>query len=789
MTTRSPDQQEAPDQPNRTASKAIGDVTDMANDAVVNDARDLVADLEALLIGPERTPVDIEKLKAELTQDEDLGTPDGGLKRVPMTPNSAKASGAAKASRSDDPIPIELIHFGRVHRDGARTFESSAPLLDTNPTLLVTPGRGIYYRAALEREAVLLAGVARSIETALGSKEKQEGKLGGLMKLAADLVGGSGGTAASIAAADMKPFTDKVRKIWDTINKPEISYPPLHKAGIDLNSVRANLTGYMLAELKKGKKGSPQEPSAPGILSDLPLMGELPLPAELGQIVSMFRKVGGKLHDVQNALLFGLNVAMLPAIESAAHRISIDTIRDARVPIYPVWALSLDPAAQKKPARPPLAALKQDDPLQGDLATIGKAVNDAVQDGVSSANDAVNSAAKEPLELVDLLSREVKKAPGHRYLDEAFQAATGEKSALGGSEKLGEIAVSAFYSAVSEDIPGFMEGFVQDFVGYVFAVCVEFLRSTYRVLCSLEPKEMVSTAEIVAAGTTHLLTHLIDFLTAKLGLDDLLKKLSFEVPALPRDVPGINWPAGEKLSAAPIADDLKTLFVEKAGPFLEPVVELAMSGLGMRLNAQRLWARGSVMTMEAHLAQLPSELALLFRDLFGPLWSFITDTCMSVISDVIGKALGPAGDALGVVGDKLGVASGFIADAQKKATELKGFAEDLENKVDTLIKELSTVQVGGSQGDKDLQEIDDAAGALMGAAGSDPFSKKKGKGSVFDDDAQTFASFPSDREARGEGIKITPADVAKVVPQYPKARPKQPPAAAAKADAPAEGGA
>ncbi len=763
-------------------SDVIGGAADKANEMVVDDAKKTVDDLITLLAGPERRPPDIEKEKAQFVQAEDLSTPGGGDPSVPVRPADAGKGEPVKPSAFDLPKSIEFIHFGRVHRDAARTFHAATLTDDTKPLESgALPGRALYYRASLERESVVLAGLARSVSLALAEKEQKEGALGDLMQAAADLLGGAPGTAGSAASADMNPFVEKVQKAWDAINKSDIKYADLHESGIKLHEVRANLIRYLLEQLGKGPEGA-APPENKGILSDLPLLGEVPLPGPVGQIVGMFRKVGGKLHDVQNALIFGLTVAMQPAIDSACHAISIDALREGKSPIYPIWFAPPPSAAES--AEAPFADLGVDDPLAGDLKKIEalNKVNEAVAGAFDSANSAINDATEKPREIIDFLSKPVGPAPGNRWLDMAFQAGTGEKTLLGGSEKLGEIAVTAFFGAVTDDVPGFMQGFVQDFVGYVFAVCVEFLRSVYRVLTAIGPSQVVSSQELVAAGSAHVLTHLIDFVTAKLGLDEILEQLSIPIPPAP-SIPGINWPTGT-LSAAPVAAELKKLLVDEVSPYLAPVVEYAMNGLATRLNAQRVWAGGSAMTMEAHLAQLPTELALMFRNLFKPLWDFITDTCMDVVSDVVAKALGPVAGAVGIAGDALGTASGFIADAQKKAKELEAFAKNVEDKADNLIKQLSSVKVGiGETGD--LSDIEKAANDLVGAATSDPFSEGgAGGGSGGPRGAPVF---PSNRKPEGKGVKIEPAELAAVAPKlvWDKAKPAE----AAKAGAAASGGA
>jgi hypothetical protein len=206
-----------------------------------------------------------------------------------------------------------------------------------------------------------------------------------------------------------------------------------------------------------------------------------------------------------------------------------------------------------------------------------------------------------------------------------------------------------------------------------------------------------------------------------------------------------------------------------------------MSGMAQRLNTRRGWA-GMAITMEAHLSQLPAELALLFRDLFGPLWSFLTDTLMNVISDVVGKALGPAADALGVAGDAVGFADKWIGKAKGYAEQAQKFAKEAEDKADKLITELSSVSIGSEKGDKDIKDIGSAFGALKDHVTGNHFDDKEKEKQNKDEEAwKKGKSFFATRTRTGKGKPILPAELEKLKPHlvWGKAAPK--PGAPAKA--------
>ncbi len=438
-------------------SDAIGSVADQANSAVVDDAKAEVDNLISFLAGPQRAPIDVEKERALFIRGVELSTPTGGTPAVPVRPSDAGRGEAAQPSQLNLGLPIEFIHFGRVHRDAARTFHADAATDDRVPLLAgATPGRGVYFRGAVEREAMLLGGTAECVKLTLDEKKAAEGGLGSLVQTAADLLGGAGGTAASASSADMNPFVQKIRAAWDGINKSDLKYADLHDAGIKLHGVRANLTKYLLDQLSKK-----EPPANAGSLAsaDLPLIGDIPIPGPIGEMISVLRMVSGKIYDVQNAMIFGLTVAMMPAIEQACHTLSLDAIREGRSPIFRTWYAQ----PPQDPARDPLADIQTDDLPDAQLGDQSAA--DLLADPLKDLNSGINSAAAEPMRVIDFLSKEVQPAPGLRYLDLAFQAGTASGDLLGGSEKLAEVAVKAFYSAMfKKDVPGFLQGFIEDFL-------------------------------------------------------------------------------------------------------------------------------------------------------------------------------------------------------------------------------------------------------------------------------------------------------------------------------------
>lgn len=741
-------------------SDLIGTVGKEAGDTVDDLVGEDLAKADAILNGKERSPADLDAVEAEFHKGVDLATADGDVPSTAAAPNDAQGSGTPAASTLSIGKRIEFIHYGQVHRDWARNFDHERKFHDSLNTDLsaVVGSRAICFRAALEREAILLAGIARATQSALAEKKEKEGAMGDLLTAAADLFGGATGTAQEAAAADLAPFLEKIdQDAWTPINKDEIKYVDVHTAGIKLHEVRANMRKYLREQLDAQYKGGGKEES--GLLGDLPFIGEIPIPGFLGDAISFMQMVTGKLHDVQTALIFELVLAMQKPIEKACLQASLDQIRKKKAPIYPTWFPQ--PEEDESEEDKPFADYQQDDVLTGDLTKIGALddINKGIQEGVQTANNEINEAVAPGMEVYDFLSKPVKPAPGSKYLAEVFGAQKTDDAPFVGSESLSCLAVASLGKSLDDGTePGFMKGFVSNFLKEVFGVCTEFMRAVYEKLCSLGTYQLLKADEMIKAGRDNILFKLIDFALEKSGLTDMLKDFELEIPEPPMLPAGFNWPS-EPLRPDPIIALLKNKLSDALGPYLDPVIEYAMSGLAERLNAQRAWATPRAVTMEAHLAQLPSELALMFRNLFGPLWEFLTDTLMGAINDVMGEVLGPMAEGVGVAKEGLGFVTGAIDDAKKKAEQAKKYAENVEEKAGELMKQFEDVNLSTND-TSDLDKIMGAGEDLADAVGADPFAEDGGGGSS--SEPPPGAPFPANRKRMAKGLKIERADLEEV---------------------------
>ena len=107
--------------------------------------------------------------------------------------NAPGSTALAHPNVFDPKMPVEFIHFGRVHSDVHDVFNHDQELDDTKADALKdlpTGGRGIAFRAALQREAILLDGFIGSVQGVLKECKGSEGAADKLIGAATDLMSG-----------------------------------------------------------------------------------------------------------------------------------------------------------------------------------------------------------------------------------------------------------------------------------------------------------------------------------------------------------------------------------------------------------------------------------------------------------------------------------------------------------------------------------------------------------------------------------------------------------------------
>ncbi|MCC6521747.1 MAG: hypothetical protein IT373_03720 [Polyangiaceae bacterium] len=590
--------------------------------------KDFGAPMHEVLDGAERKPPKI--VFGKLVNGEDLTQAGAGATPVPVAPGP----GGNRLALDDT---VELVHMSRVHRDKRGLFHHAGELSDLDPKALDTESRahGLMYRAALEREVMLLGGLVRSFRRALDDSLKQRGVpaagaagfgIGSLLGLLGDLAGGPGSAAARPAPEDLDVFLTQVAATAQKLDQKELRYAALHDAGRTLHVVRSSYRKYLVDKLALANVPRAAAAAGPGLLAGLPGMSAMP--PEIGFVIAMLQKWPFIADELFLRMLMQCQLSMAPAIEAACGAVTLDALRKHRAPVYPPW-------------------WRPNDTAPG----IGPLVDET---GISELDGPLGEADAAAREVIDFLSLPVALAPGSPFLDQAFQAATPSGWLGSQTQALAKIVAASFVAFFGKGMP--VE--LKDFVTYMATFLADFLREIYARLLGPAGQKPIYHHDLVASARLHLVSKLIDGIIGSAGLASTLGNgLSFNIQGIP-----VNPLAG-------LVARLKELLAREVVPCIEPAIPFAMRGLAERLNgARRAAAKGH--TMEAYLAELPAAHALLFQNVFFPLWDRLAALLFDPVSAWLGKEAGPLVDK---VGENLGVARGWLDDARNgmlKASKL-----------------------------------------------------------------------------------------------------------------------
>jgi hypothetical protein len=604
----------------------------------------------------------------------------------------AAASGRTTIDLSE---PVEFVHFGRVYRDRSHLFPC-AKIEDIAETLPSDANaHGLMMRAGLQREAILLGGFVRAQMDALIAEEKSKGVIGVLALVIADLSGSAGGTADKPNAVDLNPHLKKVIEAQKPINRPKVDYPALHTAGVELHSARKAYREYLVKENEK-RHGPAVDPSKKdrkpggGALNDQvgnvnqalaaghEWLGKKPkdgeeakhdavpkltaiVPPGVQDFLSLAQKMSFKAWDVCAAMNYEWAIRLEPIIEDACRRMTEDAIKKRSAPVFPVWHMGAQAEYQLPADVEKKIFDKVDNPvdkkmlgvvgfLAGPVNKLADVVTDPIKNGLQKFDQAVGIDTA-----LDFLSRPDRYTPGRPFLDDIFlippdadppDVPEGAKRArVGWSGGLGQMAVDSFKAALKiEHMPEFFEWTISK----VSTVCAEFVRSTYSKLLVLPDTAVVTEAELHEAAKRHLVGNVIESI---LGGIDFVQKLRNEKLDIPI--------AEVAFSVDAIIGRAKEFAAQKLEKFLEPIIKYAMRDLHGMIFAYRQTALANrALTMEVHLAQLPTVFARMFRNVFFPLWDKVLERSI----EAIGAAISP----------RITEAAHTILKAREQAEKVRG---------------------------------------------------------------------------------------------------------------------
>lgn len=594
-------------------------------------------------------------------------------------------AGVTGGTTIDLPEPIEFVHFGHVYRDRSPLFpcpkisDMAGDLGDEDDTYTGSdpPAHGLMFRASLMRETVLLGGFIRAHMDALIAEEKSKGVIGVLAQVLADLTGSAGGTEDKPNPVDLNPHLKKVIEAGKKINRPRIDYPALHESGVMLHTARKAYREYLVKELEK--RHAPAKSPGGGILNDqvdelneaiqaghdwlggthdpakpakhdaVPKLTAL-VPPGVQDFLSLVQKISFKAWDVCAALNYEYSVRLEPIIEDASREMSVHAIKHRMAPMFPVWFMEPQPEYELPANVEQKIFDKIENPLSKSdvpklLGALVGPINDAVDVITNPIKDALTKYDQEVGidKTLDFLSRPDRYTPGRPFLDDIFlipadadapEVPDGARRArVGWSGGLGQMAVDCFKGALNiKRLPGFLE-FV---VSKVSTVCAEFIRSVYCRLLTLKDTEQVTEAEIVEGARKHLVGNIIETILGGLDFVQKLRTFTLDIPI-----------AEVSISVDALIGRAKEFASTKLEQFIDPVIKFAMRDLHGMIFAYRQTAIANrSLTMEVHLAQLPTVFSRLFRNVFFPLWDKVLEKTIAAVSGSLAPRVLEAGQAL-----------------------------------------------------------------------------------------------------------------------------------------------
>ena len=538
---------------------------------------------------------------------EDLGT------------TEAEAGGAIGKNQdnvADRGEVIEFIHFGCVHVDDSEHFHHGA-LADDK--LLDKPldgpsSRAMFFRAAIEREAILTSLMLGACQKVMEEYEASKGGAGAIVGMAADLIGGGGGSKGP-SAADLNPMIESARATGTLINVATTEYKNTHKAGVDLHQAWTNYRAFS-KKLIDTPPGTEKGAGVLGGLSDVTsaLSSVTALLPGIGDIINLIQGIAFKAFDVYLALYLRISDDQEKRIREAARRLTLESITTNREPIFPVWFPKPKPAEQNSQA-------------QGTNTGVGF-IDDVTKKG-AEAKKGAEDAYKD---VKDFFEGDTPECPGTPFLDQAFGSTplpapgTDVAEANKPQKTIADLVVKSFKASLKLDsLPDFVETIISEIV----AMDAEFVRAIYQKLMERDQTQPIQAPPLYEAARKRLLQKLVNLLIQQVSFLQTAKGAG-------ANMFGVNVRAGKFLDKG--EDELNKEFLD----VLDPALEICMKGLAEKLEGGRsLAAKEKAATMEVYLGLFPWMLALVFRDTFFPVWDLFVDNTFGQIDglkDVVKSA-------------------------------------------------------------------------------------------------------------------------------------------------------
>ena len=599
-------------------------------DAIVDQAAGLLGGTPAGPVAPP-PPGKVEFLDGE-PLDARIGQGQGA--------DAGIQSGGDNPNALNQPKPIELIHFGRVHRD----------MNDNFPEPKV---HGRHYRDALEREAILLAGFIASSKQILQEFQDSKSTAGDVLAMAGSLLGGGGQAGPSPAQFDgvMAP----VKSVVGQVNVASITYPITHQAGVDLHKARASYVALAETALKPGAGGGGALPSLSSVLPDLPgpakIVGDITHYAfsAFEVYLEMYRQARAEYEE---------------GIEKACHDMTIATIKGNHTPTFPVWFVQDPLPASGQPSGPT---------------------------GLAAADDVLSSVQSKKQAIEDLFVSGSTSRPGDAFLAAALGVLRGGTKRIGPGQTrkitpAPQLMLQAMEAAIGK---GPLPPFIGTIVAKMAGASCDFIATVYRKLEANGPGAALNR-QFLAEAVRETLAHKIA--EAPFELLGMMRPQGRK-QSQPTSLTSMNLGVNDALAKA--IDEAERQLA-RLGRFADPIVEFMMEDLCDALSADLGDANSSQsFTMEFFLGRLPWVLALTVRNAVFPLFDLLLKV-FRIGNTGLAAGLSPMQKLMGE-----GAIGGLAKDIKHRKDQAKKAKDmvdqgkkNLGDNVDAVKQQLGNQQIG-----------------------------------------------------------------------------------------------
>ena len=573
---------------------------------------------------------------------------------------------------------IEFIHFGNVHTSYGNLFphDSYKDNETVDPLAEKARPRGVQFRSALEREAILLSTFIECAQTILAEREGM-GSLGALASTVGGMFGGGGG-AGGAKSSDLDASVTKVTTALGTLNAATIQYHDTHQAGMDFHQAR---TDYR-ALIKKVVDEPPKAAPGASLLSALPGTGSI-----AGPVAGMVKFTQGaifKAADIKIKCFALVARQQERQIEKACHDMTMAAINDLGNPFLPVWS----PPPEKKS----LLDKANDLASAADKKNLADMFNTAIgdpfglaptpapaEDGDDAGDD---KDPKDDKGFTDVDPPDEAPA-GSSYMDMAFEVPKPSPDATEPVPmEMGKLTCQAFLTSIGQTtLPSLVESIVTE----VDDIVSKFVVAVYQAILIRPAGEPVDKDKLAKSAVEAI------------KIVDRIKALTIDKLTFLQQAEKANFSAmGYSLNAGDLVKRADTklddLVNDRVTPIMDTAIGTAMDEMAKQLELARQDSKTTkTYTMEWYLGRLPWVRVSLFQNIFFPFWNAL----MRCVTEVTG---GPASAALkGIVdaSDKLkGAVDTAKADVDKAQNVITNLGQGLSTSDPSQLADLTKGAAG-----------------------------------------------------------------------------------------------